>query len=255
MKHRFRYLVDGCAPGALVTLTAEDAHHLTRVVRRGVGEAVEVLDDDGNVWDATVAELGDTVRLRLGDAPRPAPRRPRIELAVGLAEWGRLDLVVEKATEIGVREITIFRSARAGRIPDASAFGKRRDRLQRVVASAMRQSGQAHGPRIEGLADVEDVIVGDPDVAVIVVDPRGDANLGDVVRAAGAATVRLIIGPDAGFAEDEITAARDAGCRLARLGDSVLRAETAALVAVSIAADTQRWGRDPGDGNDAPTPR
>lgn len=243
MKHRFRYIVGACAPRELVTLTDEDAHHLTRVVRRGVGDAVEVLDAHGDVWDATVAETGDTVRLRLGDAPRLAPRRPRIELAIGLADWGRLDMVVEKATEIGVRAITVFRSARAGRVPDASAFGKRRDRMNRVVESAMRQSGHAHGPGIEGIERFEDVIAGDRDLRVVVVDPRGDVSLLEAVHTAGSATVRLVIGPDAGLAEDEVAAARDAGCLLARLGESVLRAETAAVAAVSIAAEAGDWGR------------
>ncbi len=248
MKHRFRYIVHGCAPGITVILAEEDAHHLTRVVRRGIGDDVEILDEHGNVWDAAVADIGTEVRVRLADGPRPAPSRPPVELALGLADWGRLDTAVEKATEIGVQRITVFRSERSGRVPDATAFSKRRERMLRVAEAAMRQSGHAVAPDIDGIAPFEDVIIDRNDLRVVVVDPRGESGLTDALRDVRGGAVRLVIGPDAGLSEDEIARAREAGCALARLGEGILRAETAAIVTAAITAEAYRWGRDVEDG-------
>lgn len=180
MKHRFRYIASHVAPEGLITLAAEDAHHLTRVVRRGVGDTVEIIDDRGDIWDGVVEAVGDAVTVRVGAIPRSPPRRPDLELAIGLAEWGRLDLVVEKATEIGVRRIVIFQSERAGRVPAPEAFAKRRDRMERVVEAAMRQSGHSRGPRIDGIATLDDVLA--EAAPVILIDPRADIPLGDAIR-------------------------------------------------------------------------
>lgn len=247
MKHRFRYIVHGVTPDGVVELAADDAHHLTRVVRRAAGDAVEILDEHGDVWDAVVEDTKSAVRVRVASAPRPAPRRPDVELAIGLADWGRLDLVVEKITEIGVRRMTVFRSERAGRVPDAAAFARRRERMSRVAEAAMRQSGHAAGPAIDGIADLDDVLAGWGEGAVLV-DPRGTGTLGGVLHRRGGGPVRLVIGPDAGFSEDEVTRARAAGCDVARLGEGILRAETAAIAAVAIAADVLEWGTAPDGG-------
>lgn len=248
MKHRFRYIVHGVTPDDVITLSDEDAHHLVRVVRRGVGDPLEILDENGRVWDATVTETSPFVRVRVGPAPRRALRRPDLELAVGLAEWGRLDLVVEKATEIGVRRIVIVRTERAGRIPDAAAFAKRRERMDRVAEAALRQSGHSLAPVVDGIVDLAAVLTAEDDRRVIVVDPRGSSSLGDLCRSAGGGPLRLVVGPDAGFSEREIASAVAAGCGIARLGEGILRAETAALMSAAIAADALSWGLTGDDG-------
>ena len=154
--------------------------------------------------------------------------------------------MVEKITEIGVRRMTVFRSERAGRVPDAAAFARRRERMSRVAEAAMRQSGHAAGPGIEGIADLDDVLAGWGEGAILV-DPRGTETLGGVLRRRGGGPIRLVIGPDAGFSEDEVTRARAAGCDVARLGEGILRAETAAITAAAIAADALEWGTAPDD--------
>lgn len=244
MKHRFRYIVEGVAPDRVVDLAPGDAHHLTRVVRRDVGDSVEILDEHGNVWDGVVEKTGPAVRVRVASAPRAAPRRPDVELAIGLADWGRMDLVVEKITEIGVRRMTVFRSERAGRVPDAAAFARRRERMSRVAEAAMRQSGHAVAPEIAGIADLGDVLA-EWGEGTVLVDPRGTDTLGGVLRRRAGGPIRLVIGPDAGFSEDEVTRARAAGCDVARLGEGILRAETAAIAAAAISADALEWGTAP----------
>ncbi len=229
MKHRFRYIVHDVIPDGVVDLADDDAHHLTRVVRRAVGDAVEILDEQGNVWDAIVEDTAPAVRVRVASAPRPAPRRPDVELAIGLADWGRLDLVVEKITEIGVRRMTVFRSERAGRVPDTAAFARRRERMSRVAEAAMRQSGHAAGPGIEGIADLDDVLAGWGEGAILV-DPRGTETAmnatqhlaikpkSDLVLLSGIAN--LLVQQNSGSTGSSSNAARRGSRSLSRLCDS-----------------------------------
>ena len=238
MRHTFRVTV-GYVPaaGATVTLDESDGHHLVRVARRAVGEGAEVIDPVGQIWPARVVDIGPPVVVRVGDAPRSAPATLPIELFVGALEWGRFDLLVEKCTEIGVARITMFGSARAVRRVDQDGFDRRRDRLVRLVDAAAKQSGRGRRPELRGLVPFATVIDEIPPGAGCVVDARGDQALGTTLRAGDHPHVAIVVGSDAGFSEDEIGAARDAGLPICSLGQATLRAETAALVAVAIASD------------------
>ena len=102
MRHTFRYIVEAdLAEGAEVALSAGDSHHLRRVVRRGEGDAIELIDAAGGIWPAVVTRAEGEVVVRVTAAAPRAPRPARVSLYQGLIEWGRLDTVVEKAVELG----------------------------------------------------------------------------------------------------------------------------------------------------------
>ncbi len=238
MKHTFRYTSgDELRAGIAVSLDGADSHHLTRVVRRRVGDPVEIRDALGRLWPAVVEDLGPPVSLRLGGEPRPAPRPAPIGLHLGQLDAGRLDLVVEKATEIGIARLTVVACARDGRRRDQGAFDGRRDRLERIVDAAARQSGQGNRPEIRGLVPFAAVIGELAPARTFLLDARGDHGLTDALRASPAGSVDLLVGPQSGFAVEEIGAARERGVAICRLGEATLRAETAALVAITLAAD------------------
>lgn len=244
-RHTFRYVVDDePGPGAEVALAAADAHHLTRVVRRGPGDAVELIDRAGRIWPATVLDGAPVARVRLGDAPRPAPGPAPVTLLQGLTEWGRLDTLVEKCTELGVGEVAFLLTARTRRAPHAEAWGRRRERLGRVAEAAARQAG-APPPALGGLVRVAEALAAPGDAVLL--DPSGDRALTAhlAARPDPAAPLRLLVGPDAGWSRDEVDAARRSGVPVGALGHTVLRAETAGLVAVTLAlAAAGRLGRD-----------
>ena len=238
MKHTFRSTVgDVPQPGATVTLGADDGHHLIRVARRGVGDSTEVIDPDGQIWPAVIEAVGPPVQLRVGDMPRSGPAVVPIDLYIGSLEWGRFDLVVEKCTEIGIASLTMFSSERTGRKTDQQGFDRRRERLGRLADAATKQSGQGRRPELRGLVPFSTVIQGIPTGTGFVVDARGERTLGQALRAAAPERAAIVVGSDAGFSEAEIDQARQSGIAICGLGASTLRTETAALVAVAIAAD------------------
>ena len=89
-------------------------------------------------------------------AARPAPSQ--VSLYLGLTDWARIDMVVEKAAELGVREVALLVSERARRVPDSEAWDRRRERLARVAQAAARQSGQVWLPRLRGLVPFADAV-------------------------------------------------------------------------------------------------
>jgi 16S rRNA (uracil1498-N3)-methyltransferase len=244
MRHVFRYAVAGDpGAGAEIALAPEDAHHLTRVVRRGPGDEVELIGPDGRIWPAVVVAAGPGATVRATGAPRAAAP-PRVALFQGLAEWNRIDLVVEKAVELGVGPVTLFASERARRVPDDAAWARRRERLDRVATAAARQAGTAGVGRVRGLLAFDAVVAGIPAGEGFLIDPRGELTLPTAVADGGAtARVSLVVGPDAGFSGAEVAQARDAGLAVCRLGPTILRAETAAVAAMAIAS-APGWEED-----------
>lgn len=236
MKHTFRY-VSGVElhAGAHVALSTRDAHHLTRVVRRRPGDPVEVIDPSGRIWPATVVDDGGQALLRVGAAPRPAPPPAPVTLYLGLADWGRIDLVVEKAAELGVARVVLMDADRVRRRPEPDAWRRRRERLMRVAESAARQAGQGHLPRVDGIVSVAEALA-EAGEAAVMLDPRGTMPLADALSGAGEpGAAALLVGPDTGFSPAELEAATRAGACICTLGAATLRTETAALVALTVA--------------------
>jgi 16S rRNA (uracil1498-N3)-methyltransferase len=244
VRHVFRYLApEPPGAGREIALSADDGRHLARVVRRRPGDPVELIDAEGRLWPATVLTLEPRATVRVGDGPpRPAPVAP-IALYQGLAEWGRLDTLVEKAVELGVWEITLFASERARRVPGPEAWERRRARLARVAEAAARQAGRPPLGALRGLVPFDGVLDAITPGEGYLIDPRGERPLPSAIDTGSAASARvaLVVGPDAGFSAAEVDAARAAGLRVAHLGPAVLRAETAAIAAVTLAA-AAGWG-------------
>lgn len=242
MRHTFRYLLAAPpVPGSTVELPPSDAHHLVRVVRRREGDELEMIDADGRIWPAVVAAVGErSAAVRLADAPLQGPPPAPVVLYQGLAEWNRLDTVVEKCAELGVRRLVMVTADRVRRTPQPDAWRRRRERMLRVAESAARQSGQTHLPQVDGLMDLDAVLRDTADMDRFVLDPTGEVAFTDALadRADPAAPVAVVVGPDAGWSRAELERVRAAGVPVCRMGASVLRAETAGLVAVVAALAT-----------------
>jgi len=236
VSHTFRYLL-GREPvaGEQVSLTPADAHHLTRVVRRRVGDPVEVIAPSGDTWPAVLIAAGDPAVLELGAAPCRTARRAPVWVCLGLCEAGRLDTAVEKCTELGVAGIAVFAGARSQRVPAPAAWERRRERLGRVAQAAVRQSGQGSLPEIDGLWTIDALCAALAGRHAIVLDPDAPTPLAHALAGPGPdAPIALVVGPEAGFAAPELARLRAAGAEVCHLGDTTLRTETAAIVAVGI---------------------
>jgi 16S rRNA (uracil1498-N3)-methyltransferase len=222
--------------GSRAVLSGRERHHL-RVRRIRVGMAVELFDERGREFDAVVTALTpDGAELALTERPfRSRESSLRLTLAVALLKADKLDLVVEKATELGVAQITLLSCAHTVR---ASA-SRRLERLHRIAVTAAKQSGRSRVPAIEGPEPVATAVTRSADLRLFCWEGAAGTNAPWPDRA-NVASVLVAVGPEGGFSEEEAGLMREAGFHAVSLGPRILRAETAAIAAVALAQT--RWG-------------
>jgi 16S rRNA (uracil1498-N3)-methyltransferase len=222
-------------------LPEHSAHHVREVLRLRPGARVHAFDGRGVEFEAVLDEVSRrTVSLRLG---RPVPARPesplRIVLAVSPLKGDRMELVLQKATELGVDEIRPVVTLRTDAAARPALHGSRSQRWDRVVSGAAEQCGRAVVP-VVGATTTLDGLLSPPFAgARIVLLEAGDSEpLASLTPRPSEAL--LLVGPAGGFDPSEIVRLRAAGFRPASLGPRVLRAETAAVAAVCVAQAL--WG-------------
>jgi 16S rRNA (uracil1498-N3)-methyltransferase len=220
MKHRF-FVPDSIEAGATISLSAEERHH-ARVLRVREGEEVELFDGSGNNFVARF-QSPDAISV-LGPTANREPRAA-IHLAMSIIQLDKFELVLQKATELGVRSfiplITDRMEVRIERVR-----GKE-ERWRKIVLEAVKQSGRSRIPPIEPPAKFETIIVRDGMKIVF------EADVEPTTRQPDNPTT-LFIGPEGGWTERELQLARANAAIFQRLGPRRLRAETAALTAVTI---------------------
>jgi 16S rRNA (uracil1498-N3)-methyltransferase len=243
MHARF-YTPDDLAPGAVIDLPDEESQHATRVLRLGVGDAVRVFDGRGHEFSAFIVSTGKTgVRLELGSATRPAAEpRVAVTLVQAVLKGDKMDDVVRDAVMLGVAAIQPVVTERSEVSLVALERGARRERWQRVAIASTKQCGRAVVPPIASPALLWRSIVAVPGaITVMCVEPglpAGGLSIASLPQAAPE-VVRLVIGPEGGWAPGEVTRGA-ATAVLVTLGDRTLRADATALVALT--ALYARWG-------------
>jgi 16S rRNA (uracil1498-N3)-methyltransferase len=234
---RRRFLVPPEALRAeVVELHPEEAAHARRVLRLGVGEEVWLLDGAGTLARAELVEVGrQAVRARVLQRLRPEPPRPRLVLCLGLLKGPAMDLAVTKLTELAVDELRPFTSSRSvPRLKDAAA---RLSRWQRLAGQALKQCGAARPPQISAPEPLEELLprAREDTMRLLLYEGASRPTLAQALASGPeVGEVWLVVGPEGGFAPQEVEAARRLGFRVVGLGPTVLRAETAAVVAAGL---------------------
>lgn len=225
-------------------LDGQELTHLRRVLRLGPGDRFTVFDDRGweheTVLQSLTAERGEFEILRSYEAARESSLD--LTLALGLTKGEKMDLVVEKATELGVQSIIPFTSTRAVPKYDATKIAKRTDRWRKIALSAAKQCGRTRMPEIFPLCDFPALLsLPMPGLKLLFWESERQQSLQRVhdknpaVRA-----VLLTVGPEGGFSAEEAELALTHGFETVGLGPRILRAETAALATVALAQFV--WG-------------
>jgi 16S rRNA (uracil1498-N3)-methyltransferase len=227
-----RVLVPQAAPGR-VQLDGARFHHLAVVQRISVGDTLEVFDGTGQVFPATVERLGEgAMTLLLGEGRQvPAPRR--VVVVQGLPKADKLELVLQKGTELGASAFLAAEARRSVARLDGKV-GPKTERWRRIVEEAARQSGRADVPEVLAPCRLEDVRL--PDTTVLVLDEAERLRSLSMAVAALApnAPLALAVGPEGGLDRAEVDALVSRGALPVTLGPLVLRTETAALAALAI---------------------
>lgn len=216
---------------ARAALGEEARHYLRDVLRLPPGAAVEVFDGRGAAWEATV--LAGYQELALGAARAVPGAAASVWLLVALARGEKLDLVVQKATELGVAHVTPFAAERSVVRLEPAKGEERAGRWRRIAGEAARQCGRADVPEIAVPAPLDEALTAiPPGFATFLFHPGGPPLADAPPSPAGG--YAAVVGPEGGLTEAEREACARAGAHPASLGPRVLRAETAAIVAVAL---------------------
>jgi len=260
---RRRWIADE-VNGDKAALVGSHASHLARVLRAEVGQEFDIAVGDA-VRVGRIVFLSDN-RVEFALGARLASRIPtQLTLVLAIFKFDRMEWAIEKCTEIGVARIVPL-IARRTDAHLASAAVKRRERWQRLARQAAEQSRRASGPEIAlpiKLKDLGSAVVSPKlpvrsknlggagallasrisaeaaPTCIVLAEGKHILRLRDVLSPHGAEVV-LAVGPEGGWTDDELRWFRQTGWTAASLGDTILRAETAAIVATALALDALR---------------
>jgi 16S rRNA (uracil1498-N3)-methyltransferase len=222
--------------GEQIALQSREARYILAVLRLGPGDEVTVFDGAGNEYRTELAE-GDEggMYLAIQEKLRPERESPlQITLGQALLKGERMKFVIQKATELGAARIIPVVTSRTIPLVEGERESLRIERWQRIAQEAAKQSGRTMVPQIETIQEFPDFLAKSAGARVMLWEGE-PAPLREVVKKINAqAGITLLIGPEGGFAEEEVTAAQAQGFLVAGLGQRVLRAETATLSVLTI---------------------
>ena len=228
------------ASAKTVILAGDESRHLRNVLRLATGDEVFVFDGQGHEYQCVVEEVGrDSSTLTLIDEVQPAsPESPlKLTLALALLKSEKFDLVVQKATELGVTRVIPVKSARCDvRLRDSADAQKRVIRWQRIALESAKQSGRALVPEVSTPTDFA-ALLADERVASeqrIMFSERAGKPLQETPLTAASTALTALVGPEGGWADEELDQARKAGWTIVTLGGRILRAETAAMAVTVV---------------------
>jgi len=216
-------LVETLSDGNAIPLTDEVEHHLRRVVRLSDGVAVSVTDGAGRWLITRVRHDRRGLQLEPSTDVALEARAPAIRLATAIPKGDRIDWLVQKATELGVEQLTLLHAQRSVVRWSSDRVQRQLARLRRISDEALRQSRRVWRMGIEGPVDSLQLLG-----SAVIAEPGG--------RPLRAADGLVAVGPEGGWSDDELAI----GSEMVDLGEAILRTETAAITAAVLGASQRR---------------
>ena len=208
-----------------------------RFQRARVGSIVTFTDCEGNDFRGRIIRLSrEEASIFIFDAfPSPTESSLEIILLQALPEKERMELIIQKATELGVSAIVPFKSERSISLEEREAKQKKAHRWQEIAVKAVQQSRRAKVPRVEPYLSFHEALnsCGEDKLKIILWEKKGE-HLREILRQNHPQKIYVAVGPEGGFTEEEVTLAKEKGFIPVKLGQRILRTETAAITLVGI---------------------
>ena len=222
---------------SVVSLPEEDARHACTVLRMKPGQQAEIILDDGSRWSAEILSVSPKdVRLRLLSLLPSTEPSVSVTLYQGLPKSDKMDLIMQKAVELGVSRIVPVLMERCVSRPDPKDSARKLERWRKIVREAGKQSGRCLIPQVSGILTLKQVL-SDPVLPAVNIVPWENAGSNGPLSFSKShpslSSIGILIGPEGGIAADEIRLLQSSGFIPVTLGKRILRTETAGLAAVS----------------------
>jgi len=228
----------------LLRIEGDEVKHIRKVLRLKAGDEVLVFDGLGKEFEGTIVEEGrSSVMVKIQRMLSPKGDSPlEVTLAQSLLKGEKMDYLIQKAAELGVKEIIPFLSSRSVPLLEKSGRQKRHRRWEKIAIEASKQCGRGVVPKIESLRDYSDMLcaASTDHLRLILCERDGNKPREVLEGSKEKKKIFFIVGPEGGFSRDEIEKANRAGFVAVTLGRRILRAETASLCFLSILQ--YEWG-------------
>ena len=227
------------ANGAFVTLDSTETQHLRNVLRLSPEDELFVFDGKGNEYRCRLVAFGPSSSTADIIEQVKFQTQPEfvLTLAVALLKGDKFDLVVQKATELGVQKVIPVITQRADvKIRNQDESDRKVTRWQRIAQEAMKQCGRAHAMEIENPIDFAHLVSasGNHELRLLFAERDGVSLEGAWASGHEPAQITAMVGSEGGWTDDEIRQARQEGWNIVTLGGRTLRAETAAIVVAAL---------------------
>ena len=216
-----------------VTLSSDDLHHLTHVMRMRVGDFFEVVDNQ-TLYVCEITSL-NPLQVKCEERIPDEELNSHVTLFFALAKGDKIDLVIQKATELGVHQIILFKSRRCVVNFDNKDISKKLSRYQKIAKEASEQCHRLIVPEIKGVIDIKDIPSYKEEVNLLAYEKKA-GHTSDSFKLDSPKGVSIVIGSEGGFDEDEAEYLEKNGFKTISLGKRILRCETAAIYALSVLA-------------------
>lgn len=230
-----RFFVAEQPKNGVLTLRGENAHHAGRVLRLHPGESVTLCDGQGTDFDCTIESVEKESVVCRVQSSHPAETEPRQQLTLFMAlpKGDKMDFIVQKAVELGVREIVPYLSKNCVSRPDKTE--KKVERWQKIALEAAKQCGRGYLPAVGAVVSFQQAAerAAQSKTALFFYENERQTGLRDALEAGVGETVSLMIGPEGGFAPEEAAFAAETGLTSVSLGTRILRCETAPVAALA----------------------
>ncbi len=224
-----------------LVISGDDAKHIQKVMRMQEGQSVIVVSE-GQAFESMIESFeGQDVRVKKSSEPMRSNELPkRVTICCGLPKGEKLDLITQKATELGMHELIVFEAERSIVKWDAQKGKKKQDRLQKIAKEAAEQSHRSVIPAIHDLVSFKQLLELINKYDVLLVADEEDAKqekrtrFVDILsKIQDSQSICVVFGPEGGLSRDEIQSLSQHGFQSVSLGPRILRAETAPLYVLS----------------------
>jgi 16S rRNA (uracil1498-N3)-methyltransferase len=219
-------------------IEGEDVKHISKVLRCRIGEELEVCDNDNNEYICEINNI-DKSQVELNILERVDIKREsdlKIKLYQGLPKGPKMEMILQKLTEVGVDEIILVQTKRTVVKVDDKKEDKKIERWERIIYEAAKQSKRGKIPKLRGILSFKEALADmkENDFNIAPYENERTKSIKQAIKDIDINNIGIFVGPEGGFEDTEIQAIEEIGGQSVSLGPRILRTETASLVASSI---------------------
>ena len=217
-------------------ITGDDAKHIAKVLRMKAGEKLVACDCQGRDYDCVISEVCDKQVELTVEKVYPSETEPSVKVTLyqAMPKSDKMELIIQKAVELGVSAIVPVQTKRCVSRPDAKSMAKKLERYNRIALEAAKQCGRGRIPQVLPMLDYSEALTAmkDDERAFLFYENSTSSFRKELEQVAS--SVSIMVGAEGGFEEEEVSKALEQGIASLSLGKRILRCETAPLAALSI---------------------